>query len=115
MKKIIIIIIIGILALVSCNQDSTFQIKITGTEGLEFSGNYLVTTSGGQTISKSIEGIIPKEYSVTGIIVSATFQKQVDEGILRIEIIKIQRSLPARKQLLLMGLFLWLQIKEGYS
>lgn len=72
----------------SLSSDTEFQIKVSGTTGLKFSGSYMVITSGGQSTSKSVDGTIPAQYSVTGNIVSAVFQKQTESGTLKVEIIK---------------------------
>ena len=87
-----IAIIIIIISIVTCAgmglQDSPFQIKVSGTDGLAFSGSYFITTANGQVTSKSVDGIIPDQYTVTGTIISVVFQKQTELGILRVEIIK---------------------------
>jgi len=69
-------------------QDTEFQIKVSGTNGLAFSGAYMVLTTGGQSTSQSVDGIVPTEYTVKGDIVSANFQKQSEGGTLIAEIIK---------------------------
>ena len=89
MRKLIIAIALLIILLVSCKpEDSTFLIKVSGTEGLFFSGSYMTTTVNGQVTSKSVEGIIPAQYSVKGMMVSATFQKDAEDGYLKVEIFK---------------------------
>jgi len=88
----IVAIIIIVVAISTCNGvipgDSVFQIKVSGTEGLEFSGSYLVTTADGKVTSKSVDGFIPAQYSVTGTMVSVAFQKQTEVGTLIVDIIK---------------------------
>ncbi|MGB5924885.1 MAG: hypothetical protein WBH01_02180 [Dehalococcoidia bacterium] len=88
----VIAVIIIIVVVLTCDgivpRDSTFDIKISGTGGLEFSGSYMVTTSNGQVVSKSVDGMIPEQYSVSGTLVSVMFQKQTEEGTLRVEIVK---------------------------
>lgn len=91
MKKLsLILLVLSVIALLfaGCDGDSAFVIKVSGTIGLEFSGSYLVVTASGQSTSKSVDGIVPTEYSVTGNIVSGVFQKQTEEGNLKVEIIK---------------------------
>ena len=93
MKKLFCLIIalalLGTL-FVGCEEigESDFTIKVSGTSGLEFSGSYMVVASGGQSTSKSVDGIVPAQYTVRGEIVSCSFQKQTEFGILRIEILK---------------------------
>jgi len=95
MKKLIVAILlvsIGGLFFAGCggslSTDSEFQIKVSGTTGLEFSGSYMTVTSGGQSTSKSVEGTVPAQYTVTGNMVSVAFQKQVESGTLKVEILK---------------------------
>ena len=89
-KLILIILVLGIITflLAGCNRDSAFDIKVSGTLGLEFSGSYMVVTVDGQSTSKSVDGTVPAQYSVIGIIVSVVFQKQAEEGTLKVEILK---------------------------
>lgn len=97
MKKVgivlgVIVLVIIVIAIATCNgigfRDSTFEIRVSGTEGLEFSGSYMVVTAEGQSTSKSVDGTVPEQYLVSGAIVSVVFQKQSQEGILRVEIVK---------------------------
>jgi len=95
MKKLISVIlmvcIVGVF-FIGCGgylpTDAEFQIKVSGTNGLEFSGSYMVLTSGGQSTSKSVEGVVPAAYSVKGDIVSVAFQKQTESGTLKVEILR---------------------------
>ena len=88
----VIAIIIIVVAISTCNGvipgNSVFQIKVSGTEGLEFSGSYMVTTADAKVTSKSVDGFVPEQYSVTGTMVSVVFQKQTEAGFLSVEIIK---------------------------
>ena len=72
----------------SLSSDTEFQIKISGTAGLPFSGSYMVVTSGGQSVSKSVDGSVPTQYSVEGMMVSVAFQKQTEDGTLKVEILR---------------------------
>ena len=76
---------------VSCSGlggDSDFTIRISGTSGLSYSGNYMAVKSDGSSASRSVEGIIPAQYTVRGNIVSAVFQKQTENGLLKVEILR---------------------------
>lgn len=68
--------------------DSEFTIRVSGSDGMIFSGAYALTTSAGGSISQSVEGTAPAQYRVKGNIVSATFQKQNPNGVLTVEILK---------------------------
>jgi len=65
-----------------------FQIKVSGTAGLPFSGSYMVMQPGGQNTSKSVDGVVPVTYSVTGNMVSVAFQKKIEIGTLKVEILR---------------------------
>lgn len=65
-----------------------FVIKLTGTDGLEFSGSYMVVTWDGKSVSKSVDGKVPTEYQVDGAMVSTSFQKKSESGSLKVEILK---------------------------
>jgi hypothetical protein len=71
------------------NGDSDFTIRVSGSEGVIFTGGYNVTTSAGSSISKIIMAdIVPGEIMVRGNNVSVTFQKQYENGTLKVEILK---------------------------
>ena len=77
---------------------STYTIKVDGTAELNFSGEYMVMTTDydpeNRVASFSsdpilVEGQVPKQYTVTDVIsVAGMFQKQTEEGTLRVEIWK---------------------------
>jgi ABC-type uncharacterized transport system permease subunit len=95
-KLILIMLVLGIIAFVltGCDHNSVFNIRVSGTIGLEFSGSYLVVMSNGQSASESVNGTVPYEISVTGTnritisTVSVELQKQTEEGTLKVEILK---------------------------
>jgi hypothetical protein len=72
--------------------ESSFTIKVTGSSGMKFSGSYMSVTTGGSNTSKSVEGIVPEEFTITGSIVSCSFQKQSEGGFLKVEILKNGKS-----------------------
>ena len=90
MKRSILLIMVMLLLICGCAGvvESDFVIKVSGTSGLEFSGSYMVTMAGGESVSKSVDGIVPAQYTVRGTIVSCAFQKQSEAGTLRVEIAK---------------------------
>ena len=67
---------------------SNYTVKVSGSPGLKFSGSYMVVTASGKSTSKSVDGIVPAQYSVTGSVVSVSFQKQGENGNLKVEILK---------------------------
>lgn len=92
MHRLLVILILGVLflSLIGCSGsggNSDFTIKVTGTNGLSFSGSYMGVTSGGTT-SKSVDGTVPATYTVSGSIVSCSFQKKSESGSLAVQILK---------------------------
>ena len=69
------------------SENETFTIQVRGDDWLEFSGSYMVVTSGSSQ-SQSVEGRVPQDYTVTGNIVSVSFQKKDKDGSLRVYLVK---------------------------
>jgi len=93
---ILLIILFSLLISGCMATDSDYVIRVTANPGLEYNGSYMVVTSGGQSISKSVDGIgggpdKPIEYSVKGNIVSVAFQKKGEQGTLIVEILKNEK------------------------
>lgn len=65
-----------------------YIIKVTGSDSCKFSGSYMLITADGQSQSKSVEGRVPAEYQCRGSIVSTSFQKQGESGMLKVQIMK---------------------------
>jgi hypothetical protein len=74
---------------------STYTIKVDGTDELNFSGEYMVVTTDFDPENRvafssdpiPVEGQVPKQYRVTdATAVAVMFQKQDEEGTLRVEI-----------------------------
>ena len=62
------------------------EIRVEGTSGIPFSGNY-----GDLGSSKSVDGTVPKTYTIEdpeGDIISAVFQKQGKSGELIVKLVK---------------------------
>ncbi len=73
-------------------RNNDFTIRVSGTDGLEFSGEYGATLADGRMRggkeSKSVDGIVPTEYSITADVVWCSFTKQSVDGTLKVEILK---------------------------
>jgi|GEM_PF-1684165 len=73
-------------------RNNEFTIRVSGTDGLEFSGEYGATLADGRMRggkeSKSVNGIVPTEYSITADVVWCSFAKQSEGGTLKVEIFK---------------------------
>jgi hypothetical protein len=64
---------------------TTYVVRVEGSPGLSFSGSYMGVTSGGSQ-QQSVDGVVPASYTVSGSIVSATFQKKAERGTLNVSI-----------------------------
>jgi len=67
---------------------TTYEISVSGTSGVAFSGSFLVTDSNGSTVSQTVDGIIPQTYTLTGSAVSVELQKKGDSGTLAVQILR---------------------------
>ena len=88
MTSLVAIIVVIVVLSLGGSSESDFTLKVTGTEGLRFSGNYVVMTEGGTPSSKTVESEVPAEFEVNGDTVSAVFQKTSEQGILTVELFK---------------------------
>jgi hypothetical protein len=67
--------------------DTGFVIKLSGTNGIAFNGACTSVFSG-KPNSSNIEGKVPYQFQAYGEILSLTFQKQSQTGILKVQIFK---------------------------
>lgn len=68
--------------------NSDFTIKLSGTEGLEFSGHYSIVGTKALPEPINAHGVIPWEYNGRGAIVLCNFRKLTEKGSLKVEILK---------------------------
>ncbi len=69
--------------------ESDYTIKISGTAGTKFKGNYSIPGSGSIGIPTNVEGVIPFEYKGRGVSALCMFRKtETTIGILKVEIFK---------------------------
>jgi len=88
----------GVIDNITQQATGTYTIKVSGTEGLNFTGEYLARffemnpdtgTIDYSTNSYSVEGQVPREYSFEGMTAGGLFQKQTgNETLLKVEIWK---------------------------
>ena len=96
MKSLIFVfLLVCIIAFVGCSgtpiKIESYTIKVSGTNGLRFAGNYGGVVPGGAKAEQSVEGVVPAEYVVKGpsdTIVYCSFVKQVEAGTLNVQIFK---------------------------
>lgn len=68
-------------------KEPDFTIKVTGTRGNVFRGNYMAITEDGKSKNTTVTERIPASYPVNGVKVSCNFQKQGKAGRLKVEIL----------------------------
>lgn len=73
---------------------SSYTVNVSGTPGLNFSGSYMVVASG-KSESRSVDGVVPQSYQLKGNIVSVSFQKKSQGGVLEVKILKDGRVVSA--------------------
>jgi hypothetical protein len=88
----------GVIDNITRQATGTYTIKVGGTEGLNFTGEYLArfyefnpdtSTMDFSTDSYSVDGQVPEEYSFEAMAAGGLFQKQSgNETLLRVEIWK---------------------------
>jgi len=67
---------------------SDFTIKITGTEGLIFSGHYAIVVGDSLPAPINVRGTTSAEYKGKGVIAVCFFRKLTETGSLKVEIVK---------------------------
>ncbi len=93
---IVIAVLLGIIAALASSgggktpteQSPDFVVRVSGTEGLRFSGSIMTVAGNGQSVSQSIEGRVPAEYPLSARLVSVSFQKQTEQGAMKVQIMK---------------------------
>jgi hypothetical protein len=92
MKKLIaVILLLAMLSLlfIGCIEpNSEYTINVTGSDGLEFSGSYMVVSTNGASKYEPVDATVPATYKFMGNVVTIDFQKKVTGGTLKVEIIK---------------------------
>jgi hypothetical protein len=92
MKKTFLIFCICIISVSGCGffqgTGSDFTIKITGTEGLIFSGHYAIVVGDSLPAPINVRGTTSAEYKGKGVIAVCFFRKLAETGSLKVEIVK---------------------------
>lgn len=73
--------------LAGCGRSETYTVRVSGNAGMAFHGSTMVVALGSSQ-SQSVEGTVPKTYTLTGAIVSVSFQKKGERGKLEVKIEK---------------------------
>lgn len=93
MKKICICLAFVCLFIYGCTDglkgmESSYAIKVTGTEKMEFSGYYSFVGMEGAPKPVNVKAVVPAEYKGKGVAAVCVFRKTNAEGALKIEILK---------------------------
>ena len=93
LKHLFILLLIGILPLWGCGDalksvESDVTVKVSGTEGLTFTGYYSIVATGSSPIPINVKGSIPAEYQGKGVMGLCLFQKASVDGSLKVQILK---------------------------
>ena len=96
MKKLFFGIAIAMFMLYGCGDsmtgiESNFIIKLTGTDGIKFSGNYSFVGTGDVPKPMVVTGTIPFEYTGKGVTAVCFFRKTSEEGTLKVEILNARK------------------------
>ena len=69
------------------DSSATYQIKVSGTPGLNFKGLYSLMIKD-LSVLKSVEGTVPTSYYVNGSSILVVLDSQDDSGVLTVQILK---------------------------
>jgi hypothetical protein len=99
-RHVIGLVLFGLIAmapLVGCSHKNDFTIKVSGTKGVAFDGDYIVAGTDGKKVSyssKPVRATVPRTYFVKASYgVGVRFAKRTDSGVLRVEIGKNGKTL----------------------
>ena len=86
--RVLVVLLISALAATACGGwGPELTIVVTGSDGLEFSGEWRVPNGGmGYEGLRLSETGTPTVFQVEKTIISLRFQKQVEDGLLRVEV-----------------------------
>jgi hypothetical protein len=90
MKTLISVIIsMSVMLSFKCSKEmksieSEYTIKVSGSKGLEFDGNYAI----GMEKPVTVDGIVPIEYKGKGLSAFCMFRNTSSSGFLKVEILK---------------------------
>jgi hypothetical protein len=93
MNQLFILLLIGLLPLLGCGDglkslESDVTIKVSGTEGLIFTGYYSIVATGSTPKPINVKGGVPAEYQGKGVMGLCLFQKALVESSLKVQILK---------------------------
>ena len=92
-NQLLILLMIGIIPLLGCGDalksvESDVTIKVSGTEGLIFTGYYSIVATGSSPKPIDVKGSVPAQYQGKGVMGLCLFQKASGDGSLKVQILK---------------------------
>ncbi len=93
MKRLRMALIFMLLLFFGCSDglkdmETSFTIKVTGSEQLKFSGHYTIVRTTNLQKPVHVDAIVPMEFKGKGIAAACMFRKVTAEGTLKVEILK---------------------------
>lgn len=70
------------------DMESDLTIKVTGTDGLKFSGHYSFAGTGAVPKPENVSGMVPAEYKGKGVVAACLFRNTSGPGALKVEILR---------------------------
>ena len=70
------------------DMETSYTVKVTGSEKMKFSGNYSFAGLTGVPNPVHVDAVVPMEYSGRGVAAGCVFRKTTAEGTLKVEILK---------------------------
>jgi hypothetical protein len=84
---VLVLLVAGALIVGACaSSEPKLTLVVAGTAGLQYKGEWAVPGHGGGVESSLSETGTPSTFEVEGTIISLSFQKEAEEGFLRVEI-----------------------------
>jgi hypothetical protein len=84
---ILALLLLGALIVAACgDSEPKLTLVVAGTAGLQYKGEWAVPGHGGGVESSLSETGTPSTFEVEGTIISLSFQKEAEVGLLRVEI-----------------------------
>lgn len=89
MRRLLAAAVIAICVGAACadEKDVDFQVRVSGTDGVKFTGFYELTLVNGVKTRKDISGTVPAVYSFTGDVITFTVAK-TSAGTMKIEVVR---------------------------
>lgn len=96
MKKMLLCVTMILILIIGCGErlnkmETSYTVKVTGSEKLKFSGHYSFVGVTGVPHPINVEAVVPAEYKGRGVAAICVFRKTTSEGTLKVEILKDEK------------------------